>query len=307
MENVYHQGEIQIQEKVGESLMAQSNGRVISRNIIKGAVNFIEKQPMAIVSSVDHYNQVWVSLLIGDYGFVSVRDEQELLFDKTKIHSDPKDIFFNNITSSGPVASLFIELETRRRFRINGTVTNNGHLIKMLVLEAYPNCPKFIQQREISVPEHFKKTSPLKMTGKTLPESLMRWIMTSDTLFVGSQSAHSRLDASHRGGPSGFVEILDDQTLKIPDYPGNSMYNTFGNIHQNPNVGLLFIDFEKKKTLQLTGEAELTFNRTTPLDMLKTSGTGRYWTFKTKQWILAENHHEVVWKFLSHSPYNPPI
>ena len=59
------------------------------------------------------------------------------------------------------------------------------------------------------------------------------------------------------------------------------MFNTFGNIFQNPNTGLLFIDFERGHTLQLTGKTELLFDQKTESDLKKTGGTGRFWLFKT--------------------------
>lgn len=305
MESIYHHGELEIQEMAGEQIQANSNGRVITNKIIKGAINFIEKQTMAVVSSVDSEEKVWTSLLIGDYGFVSVPNENSLTFHNDKIYSDPEDPYFKNCKENSSIGSLFIELETRRRFRINGVVSTASNKINITVLEAYPNCPKYIQQRIISSPENFKKATPIKSMGETFTPSILTWVTTADTLFVGSQGPNKRIDASHRGGNPGFVEILDELTLKIPDYAGNSMYNTFGNIAQNPNTGLLFIDFKNKKTLQLTGKATLLFNQNSKEDLEKTGGTGRFWTFKTKEWIVTQNHHDVNWDFLSYSPFNP--
>jgi predicted pyridoxine 5'-phosphate oxidase superfamily flavin-nucleotide-binding protein len=272
---------------------------------VKGAVNFIEKQPMVIVSSADENNQVWPSAIIGDYGFVTVPSPSSLSFDFKKIHSTRDDIFFSNITKISTVGTLFIELDTRRRFRINGTVLVEKDRMDLSVVESYPNCPKYIQQRVISRPQSFQPVFAQPSYGSILTGDLSQWISNADTLFVGSQGADGRMDVSHRGGPPGFVEIVDDFTLKIPDYQGNSMYNTLGNIYQNPKVGLLFIDFDGKKTLQLTGTAEILFDHRSVDDIKKTTGTGRYWLFRISKWILTSNHHDVDWKFLSYSPYNP--
>lgn len=305
MEGVYHSGELDIQEKVGEQLQANSNGKVITNKIIKGAVNFLEKQPMAIVSTVDNQKRVWTSLLVGDYGFISVNTESSLSFKKNMIYSNTEDIFFKNCVENSFIGCLFIELETRRRFRINGLVKTTNNTIDIDVLEAYPNCPKYIQQRVISSPEGFFKVSSNTTTGAAFTPNIHKWITSSDTLFVGSQSTNQRMDASHRGGNPGFIEILNETTLKIPDYAGNSMYNTFGNITQNPNTGLLFIDFKTKSTLQLTGKAWLLFNQNSKIDFEKTGGTGRYWIFQTEEWKITSNHHNVDWEFLSYSPFNP--
>ncbi len=305
MNQVYHPGEIEIQQKVGEQLTAESNGRVITNTVAKGAVNFIEKQPMAIVSSVSPAGQVWISLLIGDFGFTTVPHPQTLVFDQSMIRSDPGDIFYQNIGQNPQIGSLFIELSTRRRYRINGISSRNGTRIEVSIQEAYPNCPKYIQRRVLSSSEHFKATPAHTMRGEQLGKPEKDWIQNADTLFVGSRSKELRMDASHRGGNPGFVEILDDNTLKIPDYQGNSMYNTLGNITQNPASGILLIDFQKGETLQLTGSAQLLFGQQAGHDLHKTTGTGRYWLFKTHEWIRTLNHHQVAWEFLDYSPFNP--
>ncbi len=307
MKEVYHEGEKLIQTKARERNEAEQNGRLITDKIIKGAINFIEQQPMAIVSSADDHANIWTSLLIGDYGFVSVLAQDKISFNKEKIYSDNKDIFFKNIINNDQIGILFIELKTRKRFRINGTAKDLPNSIVIDVQEAYPNCPKYIQQRIFSIPENFNKPEVIKTSGKELSNELQKWIISSDTLFVGSQSSDKNMDASHRGGYPGFVEILDDKTLKIPDYQGNSMYNTLGNFVQNPNSGILFIDFKKGKTLQLIGKSEIIFDQTSIEDTIKTTGTGRYWLFILSEWMVTTNHHSVNWEFMNYSPSNPEL
>ena len=113
------------------------------------------------------------------------------------------------------------------------------------------------------------------------------WIQSTDTVFIGSQGTDRKMDASHRGGNPGFVEALDNHTLRIPDYQGNSMYNTLGNFVQNPHAGLLIIDFDNGKTLQLTGKAEIIFDQSGEMDLIKTGGTGRFWLFKVSEWVVT--------------------
>jgi predicted pyridoxine 5'-phosphate oxidase superfamily flavin-nucleotide-binding protein len=55
----------------------------------------------------------------------------------------------------------------------------------------------------------------------------------------------------------GFVHVLDDRTLAFPDYDGNGMYRSWGNLLVNPNVGLLFVDFEKQKRIRVNGTAQI--------------------------------------------------
>jgi predicted pyridoxine 5'-phosphate oxidase superfamily flavin-nucleotide-binding protein len=75
--------------------------------------------------------------------------------------------------------------------------------------------------------------------------------------FVATADARGRPDCSHKGGMPGFVRVLDDRTLCIPDYDGNGMYRTWGNLLVNPQVGLLFLDFERPNRLRVNGTAQV--------------------------------------------------
>jgi len=305
MENVFHQGELEIQKRAGETRFAEGNKRMIMPFIANGAINFIEKQPMAVVGSRNKDNELWTSILIGNFGFVKVLDPTTIIFDAEKLISDPNDVFFSNIAQDGQIGTLFIELDTRKRLRINGSCSVADSKIELTVEQSYPNCPKYIQRRVISVPEYFNKARSKSSEGTGLSEDAINWIQRADTFFVASASMDGRLDASHRGGNPGFVETTKEGTLKIPDYPGASLFNTLGNVLQNPNVGMLFIDFEKRETLQLTGSASLLFEQVSEDDLEKTKGTGRFWFFHPKRWIRTIEHHSVGWDFLEYSPFNP--
>ena len=68
-------------------------------------------------------------------------------------------------------------------------------------------------------------------------------------------------DASHRGGRPGFAEVAyGGRQLTFPDYRGNRMFQTLGNLTINPRAGLLFVDWETGSTLQLTGRAQIVWD-----------------------------------------------
>lgn len=305
MEDIYHSGEKLVQQLAGEELIAQRNGRIIGSSIVRGAINFIEKLPMVMVSSTDAEQQVWISAIIGDFGFIQVPNPNTILLNLNLVRSSKSDIFFKNIDANHRIGTLFIELSTRRRYRVNGSIKKEDNILSLQVEEAYANCPKYIQQRVSSLPDSFHKTIAECTTGQQLSTHQLDWIKTADTFFVGSKSNSGRLDGSHRGGNPGFVELVDGNKLKIPDYQGNSMYNTLGNIMENSKVGLLFIDFETGDLLQLTGKAELLVNQTSEQDLKKSTGTGRFWLFETSSWILTRKHHQINWEMLGYSPFNP--
>ena len=81
--------------------------------------------------------------------------------------------------------------------------------------------------------------------------------------FLATADAEGRPDVSHKGGPPGFVRITGQSELAFPDYDGNGMFKSLGNIAVNPNVGLLFVDFARPRRLRVTGTA--TVSRDDPL------------------------------------------
>ena len=75
--------------------------------------------------------------------------------------------------------------------------------------------------------------------------------------FLATADAHGRPECSYKGGLPVFVRVLDERTLAIPDYDGNGMYRSWGNILVNPHVGLLFLDFERPKRVRVNGTAQI--------------------------------------------------
>jgi PPOX class probable FMN-dependent enzyme len=82
-------------------------------------------------------------------------------------------------------------------------------------------------------------------------------IGASPFVLVASSDAQGRVDVSPKGDPPGFVHVLDDETLAIPDRPGNRRADTFTNVLQNPGVGLTFLIPGKLETLRVNGRASI--------------------------------------------------
>lgn len=81
------------------------------------------------------------------------------------------------------------------------------------------------------------------------------FIQRCSMFFIATADASGRPDCSYKGGLPGFVRVLDEQTIAVPDYDGNGMYRTWGNVLLNPHVGLLFLDFENPKRIRVNGTA----------------------------------------------------
>lgn len=87
-----------------------------------------------------------------------------------------------------------------------------------------------------------------------------RFIEKSPFVFIGSQDGTGKGDVSPKGDQPGFVRVLDDQTLAIPDRPGNNRLDTWENVVENPAVGLLFMIPGMNETLRINGDARLTLD-----------------------------------------------
>jgi len=104
-----------------------------------------------------------------------------------------------------------------------------------------------------------------------LDEHCRTWIERCPFLVLCSADATGRLDASPKGDPGGFVKILDDETLAIPDRPGNRRADTLSNIIENPNVAAIFLMPGRGETLRVAGRAQIVLDA----DLLKTMVVNR--------------------------------
>jgi uncharacterized protein len=83
------------------------------------------------------------------------------------------------------------------------------------------------------------------------------FIERSPMFFLATADARGRPDCSYKGGVPGFVRVVDDATLAFPSYDGNGQFRSMGNLTINPNVGMLFIDFEATKRIRVNGVASI--------------------------------------------------
>lgn len=305
MKEVFSKGELHVQKLAGEDHIATSRTSMATNQLLTNfSANFIESQLLFNITSIDQNNNVWVSMLSGTPNFLKVIDASTLKIDKTLIISPSEDIFYKNIKHKENIGLLFIDWETSRRYRLNGTIKQEGSDLVINIEETYGICPKYIQKRSFEYTN--MSTAPIQLTsGTTIIEDHKQLIETANTFFLGTQGANNKVDASHKGGKSGFVKFINNNTLRIPDYPGNSMFNSLGNLYENPKSGLVFIDYTTNTMLQVTGKGEIQFNQNNNNDLKQSANTGRFWLFKIESWILTENFNQINWKFINYSPFNP--
>jgi predicted pyridoxine 5'-phosphate oxidase superfamily flavin-nucleotide-binding protein len=88
-------------------------------------------------------------------------------------------------------------------------------------------------------------------------EETKAFIESRDMFFLSTIDHHGRPTVSYKGGIPGFIRLLDPSTLVFPSYDGNGMYLSMGNLSGNPEIGILFVDFERPFRLRVQGRAEL--------------------------------------------------
>jgi uncharacterized protein len=295
----WHAGELAVQERAG---VGEVSGRGIRSSIPDGAAAFLSEQRLAIFGSVDDQNQTWASLRNGEPGFLRAVDPFTLQTGRMDLVGDP---LVQNLKTRPDVGVLIIDFSTRRRLRINGEaeILPDGGL-RIRAQQVYGNCQQYIQER---VFEKHSQTGnsdvSLVCNGTKLSTDHRAWIQHADTLFIASAHPEYGVDASHRGGNPGFVRVEGPDVLVLPDYSGNKMFNTLGNIVVNPRVGLLFPDFARGQTLQLSGQAYVDWNR----DRSSFPGAQRLLIFTVEKLIEMEQPALASYAFKGYSRFNPPV
>jgi len=89
---------------------------------------------------------------------------------------------------------------------------------------------------------------------------MQAFVTKQEMMFVGTADRHGEADASFRAGLAGFIRVLDQNTLAYPEYRGNGVMSSLGNISENPHVGLLFVDFADRIGLHVNGRARIVEN-----------------------------------------------
>ena len=252
----YHPGELLVQRRAGVRDNAEAVGRIIADRIPEDLAPLLAEFRLAVAASIDPGGRVWASLLTGPPGFLDVLDETRLRVDADVPAGDP---LRTNLAVRNEMGLLVIDPATRRRLRFNGRaeIGKSGGFL-LTVDQVYGNCRKYIQARVVqqAAPPRLVQEGTARRST-TLSAAQRAWIGAADTFFIASAHPDGGADASHRGGRPGFVRTGGDRTLSFPDYPGNNMFNTLGNLAADPRAGLLFVDFERGDLLQMTGRARL--------------------------------------------------
>jgi predicted pyridoxine 5'-phosphate oxidase superfamily flavin-nucleotide-binding protein len=297
----FHDGEIAVQTRAGVREDAEQVSGVLSPCLKPAAIEFLRPQQIAIASTIAADGRIWASLLTGLPGFVQAIDAQTIQINPFSHQNSSSAI--HTLPRHSQIGLLVIDLSNRRRLRLNGTVImQQKDILQIQIQQAFFNCPKYIQTRFLEATVIAELRSPEIQTRLTLNAGDRISIAQTDTFFIASAHPDAGADASHRGGYPGFVQVVNSHTLLFPDYSGNNMFQTLGNLVVNPKAGLLLIDFEQGHTLQLAGEAAILWETEQLADF---AGAQRLIQFSIEQIRETRNATPLRWRFGEYSPANP--
>lgn len=313
----YHRGEIAVQDRAGVARQAGSAGRTIRDSIPDVASAFLAAQPMLVLGGTDGAGRVWATQLTGEPGFLTTPDPRTLHVGALPLPEDPlAGVLTGKEGGDSPalIGAIAIEPATRRRMRINGRSVREGQGLRIGLDQVIANCPKYLQTRDhhlLPAPGPHAGTGAERTdTGRTVTDSAalspaqQQALRSADTFFVATASDRGDADASHRGGNPGFVEVLSPTRLRWPDYLGNSMFLTLGNLELNPAAGILLPGWDTGSSLHLTGTARTVWDAE---EVARVPGAQRLVEFEIGGVREITAASPLRWSAPGYSRFNPPV
>ena len=119
---------------------------------------------------------------------------------------------------------------------------------------AFTSAVKAIQDRKGSR-DNYARMEEGEGWATTITPALAAFIAEQDSIYVGTANATGQPYIQHRGGPPGFLRVVDDTTLAFVDFKGNRQYITQGNLAENPRAFIFLMDYARRRRIKLWGTA----------------------------------------------------
>lgn len=294
----WHDGELALQREVGvdDSDLLR---RGVRDHLPPLFMQFTAAQRMAVTGTMDDRDRIWASVVSGAPGFLRAADSRTI---ELNTAAAAESGIVPHLRAHPTIGVLVFDPETRRRIRINGTpaISANGD-VTVHVRESFGNCQQYVQKRRLDQMRQTVDDQVEARSTASLNAGQRQSIAQADTFFIASYHPATGADASHRGGRPGFVRAVDATTVIFPDYSGNNMFQTLGNLRIDPRAGLLFVDFESGRTLQLTGTARES-TRHSPADF---PGALRIVEYRVERVLERARGSALLAVLVEYSPFNP--
>lgn len=301
---VFHPGEIQLQQRTGMRDVAEKIGQAMVRDYMpEQHREFFAGLEYIFLGVATAEGEPRGILLTGPAGFISSPAATMLTLQLNDSLPEQAALLQKGVA----VGVLGIDLSCRRRNRMHGEITSRDEAsLTITVRQSYGNCPKYINLRDIF--RRVPVNSAEFHTADSLQGADAEAVRQADTCFITSVypelqgNACEGVDISHRGGVPGFVKLVSPDRLIIPDYKGNNLFNTLGNLLVQPAVALLFPDFSGGDQLHVYGRAEIC-DETAQLQVYP--GAQRLLIIQVNEVVRMTGATPIRWKAGELSPFNP--
>ncbi|KAI9718730.1 MAG: hypothetical protein M1812_003904 [Candelaria pacifica] len=327
----FHDGE----QKMHELLRLPPNENPTSPFLTPGAAYMLQRAPLLALGTLDSQGRPWTTIWGGETGFsrpigqsiVGISTLVDTKYDPVLENLLAEQEDGNVVAKEGSgkmIGGLTIDLETRSRVKLYGKLiagtrrpyneedgsqqlsTRGEAQLVIKIEQSLGNCPKYLNKKHI-----YPALPSPKLLSSTLllPNKALNLLAKADCFFISSTNRTSDMDTNYRGGPAGFVRILSNDPVKgtiliYPEYSGNRLYQTLGNLQTTPLAGLVFPDFDTGDVLYVTGNTEILIGSDSTTILAHTS-------LSVKLTITGARFIESGLAFRgttdSPSPYNPPI
>ncbi|KAE8351638.1 hypothetical protein BDV28DRAFT_136659 [Aspergillus coremiiformis] len=320
----WHAGELQMRNL----LRVPSHVNAINPTVPSlsyGATYLLLTSPLLAIGAVDREGRPWSTLWGGEIGFATPTSQGRV---EIRTAVDGKyDPLVDILLHDGPgepgrlVSGLVVDLANRRRAKLYGrkiagsielgqenqTDSGRAGFARLLVhIEAsLGNCPKYLNTRNI-IPA--LPAPKMISDSPQLPPDALKLLNRADTFFISSRHENVDMDTNIRGGPPGFVRVISNQPsgarFAYPEYSGNRLYQTLGNLQTTPLAGYVFPDFETGNALYLTGQTEVLVGKEAAALLPRSN-------LVVKVTVTAARYVEKSLAFRgiasAQSPYNPSV
>jgi predicted pyridoxine 5'-phosphate oxidase superfamily flavin-nucleotide-binding protein len=273
--SVFHEGELAVQQLAGVRAEADRLGGMLAPPHLDGAARFLGERTFAALTGRDAEGRLWTSPLVGPPGFLDA-EATTLRVHALPPSGDP----LRDLPVGQAVGLIVMDYARRRRVRVNGVLVERGaEGLRVDVEQAFGNCPKYIRPRQLAA-DASQADGGAATRGATLSAAQRALLASTETFFLGTTHPDRGVDTSHRGGPAGFIRV-EDGALWWPDYPGNNMFTSFGNLAVDDTAAVLVPDFGTGTSLLLSGRAAVEW--VTAGSAGDDGGTGRRVRFTVQQ------------------------
>ncbi|KAF6842968.1 oxidoreductase FAD-binding domain-containing protein [Colletotrichum musicola] len=313
----WHEGEL----AVHELLKVPTHRNPTAPGLPASYGHRIAASPLLALGTLDSEGRPWTTIWGGEAGAVARPVAEGVLGVRSLVDVEDDPVFAAlwegrereevvRFEGGKKVAGLAIDLRTRDRVKIAGrmvagAVAEGEVQVAVEVEESLGNCPKYLNKKDVRPRPAVVKGDVQR--GLPLSEDAVRVVDKADMVFVSS-SGREGMDTNHRGGGVGFVRVVrnDGGGLEViyPEFSGNRLYQTLGNLKADPRVGVAVPDFETADVLYLTGTASILVGKDAAAYLPHTKLAVK---ITASSAVFVKAGLPFTGTPVEPSPYNPPI